>query len=143
VPKLMVSTMASGDVRPYVDTKDLCMMYSVVDISGINRLSRRILSNAAAAIAGMVGAKPDVGERDRPLLAATMFGVTTPCVTQARERLEAAGYEVLVFHATGTGGRAMEDLVRGGSPIIDRAMMVRNGQLTERYSYLENYAKGR
>jgi uncharacterized protein (UPF0261 family) len=113
VPKLMVSTVASGDTRPYVDTKDIAMMYSVVDIAGINSLSRRILANAAGAIAGMVRAEAPTGE-DRPLIGATMFGVTTPCVTRAREALEAAGYEVLVFHATGTGGRAMEDLVRGG-----------------------------
>jgi len=113
-PKLMVSTMASGDTRPYVETKDICMLYSVVDIAGLNRFSRRILRNAAGAIAGMAGATPDVSRDDRPLVGATMFGVTTPCVTRAREVLEAAGYEVLVFHATGTGGRAMEDLVRGG-----------------------------
>lgn len=114
VPKVMVSTMASGDTRPYVDTKDICMMYSVVDIAGINRLSRRILGNAAGAIAGMVTAPREAETEDRPLIGATMFGVTTPCVTRARQVLEAAGYEVLVFHATGTGGRAMEDLVRGG-----------------------------
>jgi uncharacterized protein (UPF0261 family) len=114
LPKLMVSTMASGDTRPYVDTKDICMLYSVVDVAGLNRLSRRILANAAAAIAGMLLAPPLTAAQDRPLIGATMFGVTTPCVTRAREVLEAAGYEVLVFHATGTGGRAMEDLVRGG-----------------------------
>jgi len=113
-PKLMVSTMASGDTRPYVDIKDVCMMYSVVDIAGLNTLSRRILGNAAAAIAGMVAAPAEAPSGDRPLIAATMFGVTTPCVTHAREVLEAAGCEVLVFHATGTGGRAMEELARGG-----------------------------
>jgi uncharacterized protein (UPF0261 family) len=90
------------------------MLYSVVDVAGINRLSRRILSNAAAAIAGMVNQEPVAPAADRPLIGATMFGVTTPCVTRAREILEAAGYEVLVFHATGSGGRAMEDLIRGG-----------------------------
>ncbi|MBA7501202.1 hypothetical protein ES704_03964 [subsurface metagenome] len=114
VPKLMLSTIASGDTRPYVDVKDVTMMNSVVDISGINRLSRRILTNAAAAIAGMVKVEVVAEAQDRPLIAATMFGVTTPCVTKAREILESAGYEVLVFHATGIGGRAMEDLVRGG-----------------------------
>jgi uncharacterized protein (UPF0261 family) len=114
IPKVMVSTMASGDTRPYVDTKDICMIYPVVDVAGLNVVSRRILSNAAAAIAGMVSAPPLKEAADRPLIGATMFGVTTPCVTQARETLEAAGYEVLVFHATGTGGRAMEDLARGG-----------------------------
>ena len=115
VPKIMVSTLASGDTSPYVQSKDICMMYSVVDIAGINRLSRQILANAAGAIVGMVNAEaPAATEADKPLIAATMFGVTTPCVTKAREILEAAGYEVLVFHATGTGGQAMEDLVRGG-----------------------------
>jgi uncharacterized protein (UPF0261 family) len=113
VPKLMVSTLASGDTRPYVGATDVTMMYSVVDISGVNSISARILSNAAAAIAGMAGATPPEVEH-RPLVGATMFGVTTPCVTRARERLEALGYEVLVFHATGTGGRSMEALVAGG-----------------------------
>jgi len=113
VPKVMVSTIASGDTRPYVDTKDITMMYSVVDIAGINSLSRQILSNAAGAIVGMIKTEAPAGE-DKPLIGVTMFGVTTPCVTAARAILEAAGYEALVFHATGTGGRAMEDLVRGG-----------------------------
>ena len=114
VPKLMVSTLASGDTSPYVQSKDISMMYSVVDIAGINRLSRQILANAAGAIVGMVTAEAPEATDDKPLIAATMFGVTTPCVTKAREILEDAGYEVLVFHATGTGGRAMEDLVKGG-----------------------------
>ena len=115
VPKIMVSTLASGDTSPYVQSKDICMMYSVVDIAGINRLSRQILANAAGAIVGMVNAEaPVAAAADKPLIAATMFGVTTPCVTKARELLEDAGYEVLVFHATGTGGQAMEDLVKGG-----------------------------
>ena len=113
VPKVMVSTLASGDTSPYVDTKDISMMYSVVDIAGINSLSRQILANAAGAIVGMVNAEVPPVE-DKPLIGATMFGVTTPCVTKARELLEDAGYEVLVFHATGAGGRAMEDLVKGG-----------------------------
>ena len=113
VPKIMVSTLASGDTSPYVDTKDVSMMYSVVDIAGINSLSRQILANAAGAIVGMVNAAVPTAE-DKPLIGATMFGVTTPCVTKARELLEDAGYEVLVFHATGAGGRAMEDLVKGG-----------------------------
>ena len=113
VPKIMVSTLASGDTSPYVDTKDISMMYSVVDIAGINSLSRQILANAAGAIVGMVNAEVPSSE-DKPLIGATMFGVTTPCVTKARELLEEAGYEVLVFHATGAGGRAMEDLVKGG-----------------------------
>jgi len=113
VPKLMVSTLASGDTRPYVGAVDVTMTYSVVDISGINSISARILANAAGAIAGMAKATvPPVAEK--PLVAATMFGVTTPCVTRARERLEELGYEVLVFHATGTGGQSMEALARGG-----------------------------
>jgi uncharacterized protein (UPF0261 family) len=114
VPKLMVSTMASGDTRPYVGAVDVTMTYSVVDIAGLNAVSSRILSNAAAAMAGMAkAAVPEAGEA-KPLVAASMFGVTTPCVTVARERLEELGYEVLVFHATGTGGQSMEALVRGG-----------------------------
>jgi uncharacterized protein (UPF0261 family) len=113
VPKVMVSTMASGNTAPYVDVKDITMMYSVVDIAGLNPLSRRVLANAAGAIVGMV--TQDVpAAKDRPLIAATMFGVTTPCVTAARERLENAGYDVLVFHATGSGGRAMEGLIDDG-----------------------------
>jgi uncharacterized protein (UPF0261 family) len=113
VPKLMVSTMASGNTAPYVDVKDITMMFSVVDIAGLNPLSRRILANAAGAIVGMVTQEVPPAT-DRPLIAATMFGVTTPCVTAARERLESAGYDVLVFHATGTGGRAMEGLINDG-----------------------------
>ena len=115
VPKVMVSTLASGDTRPYVDARDICMMYSVVDIAGLNRISRRVFANAARAVAAMaLGGEGPEPATDRPLVGATMFGVTTPCVTAVRERLEAAGYEVLVFHATGTGGQAMEGLVRDG-----------------------------
>jgi uncharacterized protein (UPF0261 family) len=113
VPKLIVSTLASGDTRPYVGAVDVTMTYSVVDISGINSISARILANAAGAIAGMAKATVPALEH-KPVVAATMFGVTTPCVTRARERLEELGYEVLVFHATGTGGQSMEALVRGG-----------------------------
>ena len=120
VPKLMVSTVASGDTRPYVGAVDVTMMYSVVDIAGINSISARILSNAAGAIAGMVQASVPELEH-RPLVGASMFGVTTPGVTRARERLEELGYEVLVFHATGTGGQSMEALVAGGflSGVLD------------------------
>jgi uncharacterized protein (UPF0261 family) len=114
VPKLMLSTVASGDTSAYVGVKDVTMMPSIVDIAGINRLSAKILTNAAGAIAGMVKAEPPAAIADRPLIAATMFGVTTPCVTRARAVLEKAGYEVLVFHAVGTGGRSMEELIRGG-----------------------------
>lgn len=115
VPKLMVSTLASGDTRPYVGVKDVTMMYSVVDISGLNSLSRKILGNAALAVAGMAkGTLPRTVEEEKPLVAATMFGVTTPCVTTAREYMESKGYEVLIFHATGAGGKGMESLIEGG-----------------------------
>jgi uncharacterized protein (UPF0261 family) len=117
VPKLMVSTLASGQVQPYVGTRDVMMMYSVVDISGINRISRAVLDNAAAAMIGMAR-RQETADRtqgtDKPIVTATMFGVTTPCVEAARKIIEAAGYEVLVFHATGAGGRTMEGLIRDG-----------------------------
>lgn len=115
VPKLMVSTMASGNTAPYVDVKDIAMLYSVVDIAGLNPLSRRILRNAAGAICGMLDQPVEAADpARRGMIAATMFGVTTPCVTAARRRLEQAGYDVLVFHATGSGGRAMEGLIADG-----------------------------
>jgi uncharacterized protein (UPF0261 family) len=116
VPKIMVSTLASGQVRHYVRDKDILMLNSVVDIAGINRISRQILNAAAAAMPGMIrfGVPAGSADEDRPLIAATMFGVTTPCVQQARAVLESAGYEVLVFHATGNGGEAMESLIRDG-----------------------------
>lgn len=117
VPKLMISTLASGQVRPWVGDKDICLLNSVVDLLGINRISRPILTQAARAMAGMVRFAADAPRQvsaDRPLIAATMFGVTTPCVSRAREVLEEAGYEVLVFHATGNGGQAMESLIADG-----------------------------
>lgn len=118
VPKVMVSTLASGQVRPFVGGRDILMLYSVVDILGINRISRAVLTNAAHALAGMVRLVPSTppapDAEARPLLAATMFGVTTPCVEQAKAILERAGYEVLVFHATGVGGETMEGLIRDG-----------------------------
>lgn len=117
VPKLIVSSVASGDTRAYVGATDVTMMHSVVDVAGLNRISRRIIGNAAGAIAGMAAAYAEDGAtfgQDRPLVAATMFGVTTPCVMAAKARLEEAGYEVLVFHAVGTGGEAMETLVAAG-----------------------------
>jgi uncharacterized protein (UPF0261 family) len=114
VPKLMVSTMASGDTRPYVGAVDVTLMYSVVDIAGLNPISERILGNAAAAAAGMAKVERRQAEPEKSLVGATMFGVTTPSVTEARKRLEELGYEVLVFHATGTGGQAMEALIRSG-----------------------------
>jgi len=133
LPKLIVSTMASGDVSPYVGASDVTMMYSVVDIAGINQISRSVLGNAAAAAAGMAGAYARRGGAssgaastgsanggsanggggvERPLIGASMFGVTTPAVDAARERLDELGYEVLVFHATGSGGKALEALAR-------------------------------
>jgi uncharacterized protein (UPF0261 family) len=114
VPKLMVSTLASGQTRPYVGDSDIFMLNSVVDIAGLNRISRKVLNEAAAAMAGLVKFRAGETQDDKPLIAATMFGVTTPCVQHARQILEAAGYEVLVFHATGNGGQAMEKLIRDG-----------------------------
>ena len=113
VPKLLVSTMASGNVGPYVDCSDITMMYSVVDVAGINSVSRRVLANAAAAIAGMAR-NPLPPTDEKPTLGMTMFGVTTPCVEAIRRSLEPRGYDCLVFHATGSGDRAMENLVRSG-----------------------------
>lgn len=115
VPKVMVSTLASGQVRQYVGDKDVFMLNSVVDILGLNRLSRIVLTEAALAMSGMILLRTEqqAGD-DKPLVAATMFGVTTKCVERAREFLSDAGYEVLVFHATGSGGQAMESLIRDG-----------------------------
>jgi uncharacterized protein (UPF0261 family) len=113
VPKVMVSTVASGDTRPYVGTRDVVMVPSVVDVAGVNRISARIFANAVGAVVGMVETPvPEIQEK--PLLAASMFGNTTPIVTRCRETMERQGYEVLVFHATGTGGQTMEHLVRDG-----------------------------
>jgi uncharacterized protein (UPF0261 family) len=113
LPKLMLSTVASGNTAPYVDSSDITMMYSVVDVAGLNAVSRRILANAAHAMAGMVEHDAPVAET-RPAIGMTMFGVTTPCVTAVREALSERGFDCLVFHATGTGGRAMEKLVDSG-----------------------------
>ena len=113
VPKLMVSTVASANVAPYVGCCDVTMMYSVVDVAGINNVSRVVLANAAHAIVGMVSHKPPAGE-SRPTVGMTMFGVTTPCVSAVRQALEEQGLDCLVFHATGTGGQAMEKLVASG-----------------------------
>lgn len=111
-PKMMVSTMASGDVRPYVGPSDIAMMYSVTDVSGINGISAQVLANAAHAVAGMATG-PSPAPTDRSAVALTMFGVTTPCVTMVTEAL-ADDYDCLVFHATGTGGQSMEKLVDSG-----------------------------
>jgi uncharacterized protein (UPF0261 family) len=114
LPKLMVSTVASGNVAPYIDCHDITMMYSVVDVAGLNTVSTRILANAAAAMAGMVKQAPIDLCQTKPAVGMTMFGVTTPCVNLVREQLEIRGYDPLVFHATGAGGRAMEQLVAAG-----------------------------
>jgi uncharacterized protein (UPF0261 family) len=114
VPKVMVSTVASGNTSQYVGTSDIIMMPSIVDVAGLNSISTKIFSNAVFAIAGMVKFENTKVMNKKPLIAATMFGVTTPCVTAAREYLEARGYEVLVFHATGIGGQSMEALIDAG-----------------------------
>ena len=117
-PKLLVSTMASGDVKPYVGEVDATLMYSVVDVAGINSISSQVFANAVAAIAGMAQAYEDrlaaVSAEHKPVVAVTMFGVTTPAADEARDTLTDLGYEVLVFHATGAGGRAMEKLAESG-----------------------------
>ena len=117
VPKLLVSTVAAGETRSYASVTGITVMHAIVDIAGVNRISERVFTYAAAAAAAMAKASTTVrpARPDRALLGATMFGVTTPCVTAARERLEALGYEVLVFHATGTGGKTLEQLVRDGT----------------------------
>jgi uncharacterized protein (UPF0261 family) len=113
-PKLMVSTLASGNTAQYVGSKDIVMFPSIVDVAGLNRISRQILTRAAGAICGMVEMVVPEAEGDRPIIAASQFGNTTGCVDQARQLLEREGYEVLVFHATGTGGRTMESLIESG-----------------------------
>src|SRR6478735_246805 len=112
-PKLMVSTLASGNTAQYVGVKDIVMMPSIVDVAGLNRLSRVILARAAGAICGMVETVVPESE-DRPIIVASMFGNTTACVQHAKSILEGAVYEVLVFHATGTGGKTMESLIEAG-----------------------------
>jgi uncharacterized protein (UPF0261 family) len=114
VAKLMVSTIASGDISPYVGTKDITMMPSVVDVSGLNSFSRKIYANAAGAIAGMVSVELPEAKEGKPLITASMFGNTTQAIDHARQLLEGKGYEVLVFHATGSGGRTMESLIEAG-----------------------------
>lgn len=114
VPKVIVSTMAAGDTREYMGSRDVTMMASVTDVAGVNSISARVLANAAGAMAGMVKAPPVEVAEERPLVGVTMFGVTTPCVTAAREELEHRGYEPVVFHATGVGGKSMEGLMESG-----------------------------
>jgi uncharacterized protein (UPF0261 family) len=112
-PKVMVSTLASGNTSQYVGVKDIVLFPSIVDVAGLNRISRQILTRAAGAICGMVEATPPPAE-DKPIIVASQFGNTTECVTHARKLLEKHGYEVLVFHATGVGGRTMESLIESG-----------------------------
>ena len=123
IPKVMVSTLASGDVRGFVGVKDIVMIPAIVDISGLNRISRGVFARAAGAVCGMLDAAQDssAASPDAPLIAASMFGNTTPCVERARGVLEAQGYELLVFHATGTGGQTMEGLIEAGqiSGVLD------------------------
>lgn len=118
VPKVMVSTLASGNTQPYVGTSDIVMMPSIVDVAGLNVISTNIFRNAVFAICGMLGykdkAKADTETHQKPLIAASMFGLTTPCINEAKRYLEERGYEVLVFHATGIGGQTMENLVASG-----------------------------
>jgi uncharacterized protein (UPF0261 family) len=115
LPKLMVSTVASGNVAPYVGDKDITMMPSVVDVAGLNGFARAVFRRAAWAICAMVDAAGVAETAAKPLIVASMFGNTTACVERARQRLESEGYEVLVFHATGAGGRAMEALIESGA----------------------------
>ena len=120
-PKVMVSTLASGNVAHYVESSDIVMIPSIVDVAGLNRISRTIFTRAAGAISGMVAATIESSSDERPLIVASMFGNTTECIGMAVEMLEEAGYEVLVFHATGMGGKTMEHLIRSGmvSAVLD------------------------
>lgn len=129
VPKVLVSTMASGDTTPYVGTRDITLMYSVTDIAGLNRISRAVLRNAARAAAGMASGPRAATADDQSLIAITMFGVTTPCVMAVQQQVEADGFETTVFHATGSGGRAMEDLVRDG--LVDGVIDLTTSELTD------------
>lgn len=113
-PKLMVSTLASGNTAQYLGVKDIAMMPSIVDVAGLNRISREILARAAGAICGMVETAAPPATSDKPIIAASMFGNTTACVQHAKALLENEGFEVLVFHATGVGGRTMESLIEAG-----------------------------
>lgn len=113
-PKVLVSTAAAGDTRPIVGTRDIVLIPSVVDVAGVNRISRLVFAEAAAAMTGLVTADEEAEGDDKPIVAISMFGNTTPCAEACRSVLEDHGYEVLVFHSTGTGGRVMEDLVREG-----------------------------
>lgn len=128
IPKMLVSTMASGDVRGYIGTKDMAIMYSVTDIAGLNRVSRQILRNAAFGVAGMAQAGSAAAKSGKSLIAVTMFGITTPCGLQVVERLEQEGFETIVFHANGSG-RAMEELIDEG--VIEGVMDLTPKELTD------------
>ncbi len=142
VPKLLVSTMTSGDVRPYVGTRDLTLMHAVTDIQGLNRVSRQVLANAAHAMAGMVLGLATTPTDDRPLVAISMMGVTTPAVQGIQARLEAAGLETIVFHANGAGGMAMEELIESGS--VDGVVDLTTNELTsELYGGILSAGPGR
>jgi uncharacterized protein (UPF0261 family) len=136
IPKVMVSTLASGQTRPYIGGSDITMINPVADIAGLNRLTRTALANAAGALIGMVQSRraeakepEDSKSPERPVVTATMFGLTTPCVDHARRVLEAAGCEVLVFHATGVGGQAMEGLIRDG--LVDAVLDITTTELAD------------
>jgi uncharacterized protein (UPF0261 family) len=129
VPKLLVSTMVATSAADYVGTSDMLLLHPVTDIAGLNRVSRRILTNAAAAIAGMATARIPPAAADRPLVALTMMGVTTPCVQRVQDGLERAGFETIVFHAVGTGGRGLEEMVAAG--LIDGVCDVTTHELTD------------
>jgi uncharacterized protein (UPF0261 family) len=128
VPKIMVSTMASGNVEPYVGASDICMLYSVTDVAGINRISEQVLSNAANALVGMMSGKKPKGVEHKPAIGLTMFGVTTPCVQTVVRKLEHK-YDCLVFHATGTGGRSMEKLVDSG--VLEGVIDITTTEITD------------
>lgn len=128
IPKIMVSTVASGNVAPYVGASDICMLYSVTDVAGINRISERVLSNAANALVGMMSGKKPKGVQHKPAIGLTMFGVTTPCVQAVAKKLEHK-YDCLVFHATGTGGRSMEKLVDSG--VLEGVIDITTSEVTD------------
>jgi uncharacterized protein (UPF0261 family) len=131
LPKVMVSTMASGDVSPWVDIKDITMMFSVADILGLNPLTRKVLANAAGAVCGMAAVEVELRTGERPLVAVTTVGITTVGAMRAIEVLEDAGYETITFHAVGSGGRAMEQLMREGliGGVLDYATLEVTNQL--------------
>jgi len=129
LPKVLVSTLASGNTVPIIGTSDILLLYPVVDVAGLNRVSRIIFQRAAAAMAGMVSHPPKEASESKRTVGLTMFGVTTPCVEAVRKTLEAKGFECLVFHATGTGGKAMETLVSSG--LIDAVLDITTTEVAD------------